>query len=310
MYHRIADKPVDFWGLAVSPANFEEQLRVVRRDRYPIPLPEFVDNLIGGTLPANAIAVTFDDGYVDNLLAGKSLLVAADVPATVFLPTGFIDRFEPFWWDEVERLILLDNCPRNFELSACGETIPFQIDSEYSKRDNDITPSTLPESRRAVLRTVSETLRRLDDAERAVALEKLRSIFGLHEYRPTLGRAMSGKEVKMLVADGLVTIGAHTVTHPMLSGLEAEACRHEITESKLACEALLGAPVASFAYPYGDFNAEAREAVIKAGFTFACSMRPGPVVATSDVFALPRMHVPNLGGDAFERALGLASVAS
>ena len=57
---------------------------------------------MAGTLPLDAVALTFDDGYVDNLVFGKPRLEAADLPATVFLATGYIDRFEPFWWDELQ----------------------------------------------------------------------------------------------------------------------------------------------------------------------------------------------------------------
>jgi len=103
--------------------------------------------------------------------------------------------------------------------------------------------------------------------------------------------------------DGLVTIGAHTVTHPVLSKLGATACHREITESKIACEALIGTPVAGFAYPYGDLDAKARGVVKAAGFAFACSTLHEPTSATSDIFALPRIQVYNWGGDAFERAL-------
>jgi len=108
MYHRIADEPNDPWSLAVSPAHFEEHLRVLSRTRHPLALTEFIAKLRAGTLPPRAVAVTFDDGYVDNLTAGKPRLTAADVPATVFLATGFIDRREPIWWDELACLVLLE----------------------------------------------------------------------------------------------------------------------------------------------------------------------------------------------------------
>lgn len=114
---------------------------------------------------------------------------------------------------------------------------------------------------------------------------------------------MTQEEVRALVTDSPVSIGAHTVTHPSLSKLEAETCRYEITESKSACEALLGLPVAGFTYPYGDFNTLSRDAVISAGFEYACSTEGGPAGATSDIFALPRIQVFDGDGDAFERAL-------
>jgi hypothetical protein len=101
MYHRVADEPIDPWDLAVSPANFEEQLLVLRRTRYPLPLTKFVDQLVAGELPRSAVALTLDDGYVDNLVAAKPRLSAADVSATVFLTTGHLDRLEPFCTDSI-----------------------------------------------------------------------------------------------------------------------------------------------------------------------------------------------------------------
>src|ERR1700691_5876406 len=127
MYHRIADAPVDYWGLAVSPARFEVHLSILRRTRHPLPLLEFVDRLVAGTLPPDAVALTFDDGYVDNLAAGLPRLAAADVPATVFLATGFLDRLEPFWWDELARLILLEPGPKRFEVAMHGQPLCFEI---------------------------------------------------------------------------------------------------------------------------------------------------------------------------------------
>lgn len=304
MYHRIADVPIDHWGLAVSPANFEEQLHVMRRTRYPLPLTEFVRSLNAGTLPRNAVAVTFDDGYVDNLLVGKSLLAAAGVSATVFLATGYIDREEGFWWDELERLILLGDWPGNcsFELVIREKSCIFEIDREISKHVD-----SAGERRAAVLSMLWNALRRVDEKERRSNMTTLRTIFGSDGHRPSVSRAMTGDEVRRLIADDLVTIGAHTVTHPVLAGLETAACHREIIESKRACEALTGAPIAAFAYPYGDFDAQAREAVKSAGFSFACSTQRGPVTDASDVFALPRIQVPNVNGDGFEHALRLAA---
>ena len=55
-------------------------------------LPDLVSRLERGTLPANAAAVTFDDGYADNLSEASPRLLEAGVPATLFVATGFLDR--------------------------------------------------------------------------------------------------------------------------------------------------------------------------------------------------------------------------
>ena len=122
--------------------------------------------------------------------------------------------------------------------------------------------------RQAALMAIWQVIRLLDEEERGAIMVELRSIFAGRNYSPCPGRAMTREEVRALVMDGLVTIGAHTVTHPVLSTLGATACHREITESKIACEALIGARVAGFAYPYGDLDAKARRAVRDAGFCF------------------------------------------
>lgn len=307
MYHRIADDPFDHWGLCVSPARFEQQLEVLRRTRHPLPLTDFVRDLMAGSLPADAVALTFDDGYVDNLVAGKPRLVAADVPATVYVTTGFVDRPNGFWWDELARLILLENGRRSFELVVRGEMMHFDIGTEAPAREDGTTCPGPLKRRRAAITAIRRSIRHLASEERELIMAELRSVFVRPNHRAWSNRVMTGAEVRELVVDGLVTIGAHTVTHPVLAGLDTVACHREITESKFACEALTGAPVESFAYPYGDFDAKAREAVKTAGFSFACSVQHGPTFATSDVFALPRIHVSNWDGDTFEQALRSAS---
>jgi peptidoglycan/xylan/chitin deacetylase (PgdA/CDA1 family) len=308
-YHRIADEPVDFFRLAVSPARFEEQLDVLRRTRHPLPLAQFVHDLVSGTLPPNAVALTLDDGYLDNLEAGKPRLVAADVPATVFLATGFVNRPERLWWDELARLILFTSTPRSFELPVQGKSMQFDFGMEPAARADGATRAALLTRRHAALWTLRQTLRLLEDGERRAIMAKIRSVFAGHNDRSSLCRAMTSEEVRALVAGGLVTVGAHTITHPVLTELEPATCYREISDSKLACEAIIGEPVAGFAYPYGDFDDKAREAVKSAGFSFACSARNGPAVPTSDIFALPRVHVLNWDGDAFEQALRFASAA-
>jgi glycosyltransferase involved in cell wall biosynthesis/peptidoglycan/xylan/chitin deacetylase (PgdA/CDA1 family) len=307
LYHRIADEPIDPWGLAVSPDHFEEHLGVLRRTRQPFPLVEFVRGLQEGTLPPNAVTVTFDDGYVDNLVSGKPRLAAADVPATVFLTTGYVNSSREFWWDELTRLLLLGKGPKNFELMIRGQPLQLDIGGDPPARQVVNTPAA--DRRHVALISIWKVLRHLEDGERELAMRILRSNFAVTDHNGLRGRGMTTQEIHALVAGGLVTIGAHTVTHPALPSLEVEACRREVAESKFACEALIGAPVSTFAYPYGDFDAKVRKEVIGAKFTIACSTQRGPAIATSDGFALPRFYAPNVGGDEFEQVLRLASAA-
>jgi peptidoglycan/xylan/chitin deacetylase (PgdA/CDA1 family) len=299
-YHRIADEVLDPWALAVSPSKFEEHLEVIKRTRRPLTLRKFVRELLAGTLPSDAVSLTFDDGYVDNLTAGKPRLTKSGIPATFFLVSGYLNRSGEFWWDELARLVLTATGPSNFTLAINGESIRVDLEAGSTRK----TAQALP--RGAALTTLFQYLRRLNDKERESIMHKLRSIFANDGKSPS-GRAMTTEEVAALASDGLVTIGAHTVTHPLLPELTLPDCRHEIKESKIACEALSRKPVIGFAYPFGKFDAKAREEVKSAGFSFACSTQYGPAKASSDLFALPRIHVQNWDGDSFERAIRSAA---
>ena len=98
---------MDPWGLAVQPDRFEQQLAVVRRTRYPLPMSEFVSRLERGTLPDKAVAVTFDDGYVDNLHeASRDWRPRVCRRHCSSLPASS-DSVRSTWWDELARGILL-----------------------------------------------------------------------------------------------------------------------------------------------------------------------------------------------------------
>ena len=302
MYHRIADELADPWGLSVTPAHFEEQLDVLRRTRVTLQLSLFVQELVAGTLPQHAVAVTFDDGYADTLFVAKPRLVAADVPATVFLATGYLDGTGEFWWDELARLLLLEDGPRDLEFVVRGLRMRFDLGTEPCAGGGIWRAWTAPQTaRQAAYIRIWETLRRLDEDERNGLMSNLRSAFSNDHALSGAGRAMTNEEVKALIGDGLIDIGAHTVTHPLLTELESADRSREIEDSKAACECLIGRSVPAFAYPYGDLDPHVRSAVVSAGFGYALSTVNLPVNANSDRFTLPRLQVLNCDGEVFER---------
>ena len=97
MYHRVAAPTLDPWGLAVHPDRFASHMEIVRKHRTPLAMSEIVRRLEDGTLPDNAVGVTFDDGYVDNVSAARPRLAAAGVPATIFLVADALGQPREFW---------------------------------------------------------------------------------------------------------------------------------------------------------------------------------------------------------------------
>ena len=103
-------------------------------------------------------------------------------------------------------------------------------------------------------------------------------------------RPMTRDQVGSLARSG-VEFGSHTVTHASLPALDSASKAREVFDSLAACEALTGARPRTFAYPFGDFDAQSEALVEQAGFLCACTTRNAPVDRRSGRFALPRLHV-------------------
>lgn len=310
MYHRVADEPLDPWGNAVSPVHFSEHLAVLRSRRNIVSLADFTAMLRAGTLPKNSVAVTFDDGYVDNLLAAKPQLAAADAPATVFLATGYLGQSGEFWWDELTGLILNTPGRRSLKVTIRGNTIQFDLDDEHRPPSRGWRAWLEPPrtAREKAYLCLWKAGRSLSIAERERLMQDLRQAYADCKIPAGGTRPMTAEEVRSLISDKLISIGAHSVTHPALTELRAEARQFEIVNSKRACEVLSAEQVSAFAYPFGSVDATVRKDISEAGFVCACSTRYGTVEIDSDLFVLPRVHVVDCDGEAFERSLHYAAL--
>ena len=283
MYHRIAEDPVDPWGLCVAPDRFAEQLAVLSEHCEVVPLRELRQRLASAPVARPLVAITFDDGYADNLRTAKPLLARAGLPATVFITTGQIGATREFWWDELEQLLLHDApLPPRANISFGGQSVAWDLSD-----------------RQHAYRAIWEKLQPLPEDQRTAALDALAEALGRPAVVRGSHRILAAPEVAELAAGGLIEIGAHTVTHARLTGLGAREQLREMTESKAALEALLERPVTSFAYPFGDHDPAAVRCAGDAGFSLACTTEERPVSRRDDPLALPRFAVGNLDGDGF-----------
>jgi peptidoglycan/xylan/chitin deacetylase (PgdA/CDA1 family) len=135
---------------------------------------------------------------------------------------------------------------------------------------------------------------------------QLRSWSGIKTPHRQTHLALTAEQLTMLDRSDHVTIGAHTMTHALLSSMSAEEQKEEIRSSKTVLEEMLGHPVSTFAYPFGargDYNGASISAVRSTGFALACANFPGVVWRRTDPFQLPRLLVRDWDGAAFERWL-------
>ena len=98
LYHRIAEPETDPHRQAVPPAVFESHLEMLRREYHVKALPD----VVGRSYQDRTVAVSFDDGYADNLTAAAPIAARLGVPITVFVAVQPVLDGRPFPWDERE----------------------------------------------------------------------------------------------------------------------------------------------------------------------------------------------------------------
>lgn len=310
LYHRIAGADEDPWGLAVSPGHFAEQMDVLRRSARAVPLARMTEAPRGGAAKRRA-AVTFDDGYADTFLVARPLLERHDVPATVFLATGYVGRNREFWWDELAGLLLHPGpLPALLRLAVAGTACEWILrdgvrygEDAWRRFRAWRAPDAPPTDRHRLYYSLWQRLRVQSDAEQQRVLDDLAAWAGLERTTRPPYRPLAADEAVALGRGRLIEIGAHTHTHPLLAALPAAAQRAEVRASLERCRALAAGPVTSFAYPFGNYAAETVAIIREAGFTLACSTAGGAVRQSDHPLELPRVHVQDWDGEEFERRL-------
>jgi peptidoglycan/xylan/chitin deacetylase (PgdA/CDA1 family) len=290
LYHRIFEASSDPWELCVSPKHFAEQLEFLRRNYRVLSLNELVNYLRAGRLPKRAVVLTFDDGYADNLWNAKPLLEKYQVPATVFVTSGYVDSPGEFWWDDLERILLQPKqLPQHLHMTIQGQ------DYEWSITDL----GRLVE----IYFAIHQVLQPLSKPHRDQAIAKLFAWANVERKGRPDNRPLSKNELIELSQSKFVEIGAHTVFHPFLSSLSPADQLAEIANSRRQLEAILGDRVDTFSYPYGNFTAETVNIVKHAGFGVALTVAPTAVETRDNLYRLGRFGVGDWGGEKFKRYL-------
>ena len=231
---------------------------------------------------ARFAALTADDGYRDAVAHALPVLRRHGAPLTLYATTGFADRTAPLWWLELEEAI------------RRADSVEAEIDGRVAA-----WPTRSPGDKAAAFA-------RLYGKLRAGPEERLRATIGALARRHGVdGAELAGQlcldweGLRAAAADPLVTIGAHTLTHPMLAKHPEAVVRAELAQAKARLEAELGRPVRHVAYPVGDpASAGPREFRLarEAGYVSGVTTRPGllyPAHAAHPT-ALPRVSLNGL----------------
>lgn len=232
IFHRVLQKPDALRPGEPDIVRFEKIIKWLKQWFNILPLNEAVEKMKKGNLPARSAAITFDDGYADNLINATPILLKHQTHATFFISTGFIDG-GIMWNDAIIETIRLTRKP-TLDCSFINiGTIPLETPSEKATASKNLitTIKYLPlEDRPKITATLSEKC--------GVTL-------------PT-DLMLTSSEVRELRSKGM-GIGAHTVSHPILATLDDRNARNEIALGAAQLSEIIGERIGLFAYPNGKY---------------------------------------------------------
>jgi len=271
IFHRVRAELDPLFPEEPDALRFERFSRLLRSWFHVLPLGEAVDRLAQGTLPSRPLSITFDDGYADNCTVALPILKRLGVPATYFIAAGYIDGGR-MWNDTVIESVRRHRGAR-LDLTRLGW-------------GTHVTDSTA--ARRRSIDQLILQLKHLPPIERERAADDIAETVGVELPRDLM---MTSGQVRELSRAGM-TIGGHTVSHPILSRVSDDQARREIAEGKARLEAMIGEPIELFAYPNGKPDVDYKPIHVQmaraSGFKAALTTAPGAARAGDDLHQLPR----------------------
>jgi peptidoglycan/xylan/chitin deacetylase (PgdA/CDA1 family) len=277
-YHAVCELDAGYAtpGICVSPGAFEQHVAYLAANYHVLSLPDAVASLQRGvTLPHNAVVITFDDGYADNLAAARTLQ-RYGLTATFYLTAGCLAGGAPFWPAELRGLVMAIAGPA-IALRLNGTTVTVPISSG--------------QERMAAISRLTKMFKSHPIPVREELRDQLRTLAGSVE---TTSPMLTWSQVAEMHRMGMV-MGSHTMTHPNLPSAGPADAWREISESKSTLERELGVPVTMFSYPNGGaeryVTSEVARLVRDAGFNAATTSTNAFAGPESDLFALERVQV-------------------
>lgn len=252
-------------------AEFAEILDWVQRWFTVLPLPEAIKRLQSGSLPARALAITFDDGYADNHDLALPQLQRRGLSATFFIATGYLDGGRMFNDTVIEAI---RGCRSEvLNVSELGLGV-HRVGNDDERRA--AIAALLPEVKRLGLETRREVTAKIADRAKAQLPDDL---------------MMTSEDLAHVAKVGM-ELGGHTESHPILARLPEAAARSEIERGRDRLQDIAGRRIGLFAYPNGrpgaDYTDATSDLVRALGFDAAFSTMHGVATRSSSMFDLPR----------------------
>jgi peptidoglycan/xylan/chitin deacetylase (PgdA/CDA1 family) len=280
MYHSVKEFPAEqvntLGGIVHSTSIFRMQMELLARRCAPVSMDDVLRFTQGEKdLPAPCFAVTFDDGYADNLEIAAPILEQLGIPGAFYITVGYIETGNLPWAVRVRHAFATTK-QKSWTAPNC---------KEYSLAD--------VEARNQAFAQACQYLSALTGSQQEYAVVQIeQQLSVLRVTEPNM--MLKWDQVRALVKRGHI-VGSHTVSHPNLAHVKDDAnLRHELAESKRQLDAQLGVPVRHFSYPVPalkpHWTARTVEVSRDAGYTTAVTTNPGLVNRHDDPLSLHRVR--------------------
>ena len=232
------------------------------------------------SLPPRAFAVTFDDGFENNVTVAAPVLADRRVPATFYVTTGFIETNGSSWIDLIEDAVeRVETCRIDLALPTLAKRQAHTIEEKQKLLDD--------------IRRVVKSDSAVDPYEVAADLRRQLG-FARMEPDPELDQKMTWNQVRTLHNDPLFTIGGHGVTHRILEFLSQDDLEQEIAVSLRTLRQELAEDVAHYSYPEGlatCYSPRVIDALRRRGVVCAPTAEPGTNRIGDDLYQLKRVAI-------------------
>lgn len=220
------------------------------------------------------LAITFDDGQLDNLQYGLPVLNEFDFKATFYIPVFNIDEASILWHD---RIGYCARVARNNGEKSMVQTlklaesfgIPSHLSGSFENHLVENAKRITPENRLNLIKAIEDML---------------------ETTPPDWGRLMTWDEIRLIQQKGH-EIGSHSMTHKLMPQCNDIDLNYEMIDSKKRLEYELKTEIPSFCYPNGDYDMRSVEAVNKAGYQNAVTTRWGKNQRNTPKFELKRFDI-------------------
>lgn len=266
--------------LSVTPDFLDNAIQMLLTRGYnPISLSQLPDQLASGDDLSKIMCFTLDDGYLNNITHALPIFEKHNIPFTVFPCSGFVERTHHIWWETLMSLIAkLDHI--DFELA----------NTRFQMR------SVTPAQKHLAFELIGQHFIGPSQKQATADLFDIAQAHGIDPIQLVDDLIMDRDDVQKLSRHPLAEIGAHTVSHPVLSHISDQDLSSELEKSRDHLAGIIGYRPPHLAYPYGDCSkVKCREAEVASHLGFELAVTTSPNVLKADtvdnIYQLPRISL-------------------